>query len=64
MLSKKTNAYSVNSKGEMFVYHTLPEVTSVTPNTVSNTAKDRRNIMKYRYSGRDGRGHPAKNTRK
>ena len=23
------NAYSVNSKGELFVYHTLPELTSV-----------------------------------
>ena len=26
-------AYSVNSKSQLFVYHTLPEVTSVTPNT-------------------------------
>ena len=26
------NAYSVNSKNQLFMYHTLPEVTSITPN--------------------------------
>ena len=31
--SQVKGAYSVNSKGQMFVYHTLPEVTSVSPNT-------------------------------
>ena len=25
------NAYSINSKGELFVYHTLPEITSIMP---------------------------------
>ena len=27
------SAYSVNSQGKRFLYHTLPEVTAVTPNT-------------------------------
>ena len=31
--SQVKGAYSVNSKGQMFVYHTLPEITSVSPNT-------------------------------
>ena len=31
--SKVNGAYSVNSKGQLFVYHTLPEVTSISPNT-------------------------------
>ena len=31
--SQVNNAYSINSKGQMFVYHTLPEITSVSPNT-------------------------------
>jgi len=26
-------AYSVNSKGQLFVYHTLPEVTSISSTT-------------------------------
>ena len=30
--SKVDGAYSVNSKGQLFIYHTLPEVTSVSPN--------------------------------
>merc|ERR1712223_342265 len=30
-------AYSVNSKSQLFVYHTLPEVTSVTPNPGGTT---------------------------
>ena len=30
--SQVKGAYSVNSKGQMFVYHTLPEITSVSPN--------------------------------
>ena len=29
------NAYSVNSKGQLFMYHTLPELTSVSPNVGS-----------------------------
>ena len=32
VIRRDDEAYSVNSKGEMFVYHTLPELTSVTPN--------------------------------
>ena len=35
VISRTSHAYSVNSKGEMFVYHTLPELTSVSPNVVS-----------------------------
>ena len=31
--SKVDGAYSINSKGQMFMYHTLPEITSVSPNT-------------------------------
>ena len=31
--SKVDGAYSINSKGQMFTYHTLPEITSVSPNT-------------------------------
>ena len=31
--SRIKNAYSVNSKGQLFVYHTLPEITSISPNT-------------------------------
>ena len=31
--SQIDGAYSINSKGQMFVYHTLPEITSVSPNT-------------------------------
>eukprot|EP00091_Calanus_sinicus_P002584 TRINITY_DN12661_c0_g1_i1.p1 TRINITY_DN12661_c0_g1~~TRINITY_DN12661_c0_g1_i1.p1 ORF type:complete len:350 (-),score=80.50 TRINITY_DN12661_c0_g1_i1:331-1380(-) len=31
--SKVNGAYSVNSKGQLFVYHTLPEITSISPNT-------------------------------
>ena len=34
VLHKDSRATSVNSNGDMFVYHTLPEVTSVYPNTV------------------------------
>ena len=34
VLHKDSKANSVNSKGDMFVYHTLPELSSVTPNTV------------------------------
>ena len=34
VLSRDSRATSVNSNGDMFVYHTLPEVTSVYPNTV------------------------------
>jgi len=30
--SRIDGAYSVNSKGQLFVYHTLPEITSVSPN--------------------------------
>ena len=30
--SKISGAYSINSKGQLFVYHTLPEITSVSPN--------------------------------
>jgi hypothetical protein len=35
VLSKNTEALSINSKGQLFVYHTLPELSSITPNTVS-----------------------------
>ena len=35
MINKDDEAYSVNSKGELFVYHTLPELTSVSPNVGS-----------------------------
>ena len=31
--SKVDGASSINSKGQMFTYHTLPEITSVSPNT-------------------------------
>ena len=31
--SQVDGAYSINSKNQMFVYHTLPEITSVSPNT-------------------------------
>merc|ERR1712128_148523 len=31
--SRIDGAYSVNSKGQLFVYHTLPEITSISPNT-------------------------------
>ena len=34
VLNRDSRATSVNSNGDMFVYHTLPEVTSVYPNTV------------------------------
>ena len=34
VLGRDSRATSVNSNGDMFVYHTLPEVTSVYPNTV------------------------------
>ena len=34
VLKRESRATSVNSNGDMFVYHTLPEVTSVYPNTV------------------------------
>ena len=32
---RQDDAHSVNSNGEMFVYHTLPELTSVEPNVGS-----------------------------
>ena len=32
IVRKNDDAYSVNSNGQMFVYHTLPELTSVSPN--------------------------------
>ena len=32
VIRRDDEAYSVNSKGEMFVYHTLPELTEVSPN--------------------------------
>ena len=32
---KQDDPFSVNSKGELFVYHTLPELTSVSPNVGS-----------------------------
>ena len=35
VVRKDDEGYSVNSKGEMFVYHTLPELTSVSPNVGS-----------------------------
>ena len=31
--SQIKGAYSINSQGQMFIYHTLPEITSVSPNT-------------------------------
>ena len=37
LVDKNGDGYSVNSKNQLFMYHTLPEITSVTPNVGATT---------------------------
>ena len=40
-VDKDQNGYSVNSKNQLFMYHTLPEVTSVSPNVGASSGSTR-----------------------
>ena len=55
MMRNSDKVQSINSKGQLFVYHTLPEITSVSPNDGGNNGKTHLKIQGNSFDSYPGK---------